>query len=40
MDELRAALPFRNLDDAQLARLAEMGRIQSAEAGEVVSRPG
>ncbi len=40
MDELRAALPFRNLDDEHLARLAEMGRIRSAEAGEVVSHPG
>ncbi len=40
MDELRAALPFRNLDDEHLARLAEMGRIRSVEAGEVVSRPG
>ncbi|HEV3495595.1 MAG TPA: cyclic nucleotide-binding domain-containing protein [Actinomycetes bacterium] len=40
MDELRAALPFRNLDDEHLARLAELGTIQSAEAGEVVSGPG
>ncbi len=40
MDELRAALPFRNLDDTHLARLGEMGRIRTAEAGETVSRPG
>lgn len=40
MDELRAALPFRNLDDAHLTRLGELGRLRTAEAGEVVSRPG
>jgi signal transduction histidine kinase len=40
VDELRAALPFRDLDDAHLARLAELGRIRTAETGEVLARPG
>jgi signal transduction histidine kinase len=40
VDELRAALPFRNLDDAQLTRLAALGGFRAAAAGEVVCRPG
>jgi signal transduction histidine kinase len=40
VDELRAALPFRNLDDKQLNRLAVLGGYRAAAAGEVVCRPG
>ncbi|MGI8984338.1 MAG: ATP-binding protein [Acidimicrobiales bacterium] len=40
MDELRAALPFRNLDDAQLTRLAVLGGYRAVGAGDVVCRPG
>lgn len=40
MDELRAAHPFRNLDDTQLAVLAGRGGSRTARAGEVVCRPG
>lgn len=40
MDELRGALPFHHLDDAQLARLAQRGTTRSASAGEVVCQPG
>ena len=40
VDELRAALPFRNLDDAQLTRLAVVGGFRAVSAGDVVCRPG
>jgi signal transduction histidine kinase len=40
VDELRAALPFRNLDDSQLSRLAVLGGYRAVTAGEVVCRPG
>jgi len=40
MDELRAAHPFRHLDDRQLAILAGRGGSRTAKAGEVVCRPG
>ncbi len=40
MNELRAAHPFRNLDDTQLAALAGRGGSRTAQAGEVVCRPG
>jgi signal transduction histidine kinase len=40
VDELRAAQPFCNLDDAQLTRLAVLGGFRAAAAGEVVCRPG
>ena len=40
MHELRAARPFRHLDDDQLARLADLGTIRSAEADETLFRPG
>ena len=40
MNELRAAHPFRNLDDTQLAVLAGRGGSRTAQAGEVVCRPG
>jgi signal transduction histidine kinase len=40
MDELRAAHPFRHLDDRQLAVLAGRGGSRTAKAGEVVCRPG
>lgn len=40
MDELRAALPFCNLDDAQLALLAGRGEVVRAGPGQVVCRPG
>ncbi len=40
MDELRAARPFRNLTDTQLALLATRGSSRTAKAGEVVCRPG
>ena len=40
MDELRAAQPFRHLDDRQLAKLAALGTSRTAVAGEVVCRPG
>ncbi|MDQ3898106.1 MAG: cyclic nucleotide-binding domain-containing protein, partial [Actinomycetota bacterium] len=40
MHELRAALPFRNLDDRHLARLGELGEVRVVEVGEVVCRPG
>ena len=40
MDELRAAQPFCNLDDAQLTRLAALGGFRAVNAGEVVCRPG
>ncbi len=40
MNELRAAHPFRNLDDTQLADLAARGGSRTARAGEVVCRPG
>lgn len=40
MEELRAAHPFRDLDDGQLAMLAARGAYRSVEQGEVVCRPG
>ena len=40
MDELRAAQPFCNLDDAQLTRLSALGGFRAVAAGEVVCRPG
>jgi len=40
VDELRAALPFRNLDDDQLARLGACGQVRAVEAGQPVCRPG
>ncbi|MDQ4070819.1 MAG: ATP-binding protein [Actinomycetota bacterium] len=40
MHELRAARPFRHLDDDQLARIADLGAIRSVGAGEAVFRPG
>ncbi len=40
MDELRAAHPFRALDDTQLAVLALRGTFRAAKAGDVVCRPG
>ncbi len=40
MHELRAARPFRHLDDDQLARLAGLGAIRSVDAGQPVFRPG
>ena len=40
VDELRAALPFRNLDDRQLSRLAVLGGYRAVAADEIVCRPG
>lgn len=40
MDELRAALPFQNLNDTQLTRLAVLGGYRAVAAGEIVCRPG
>jgi len=40
VDELRAAQPFSNLDDAQLTRLSALGGFRAVAAGEVVCRPG
>ena len=40
MDELRNALPFRNLDDDHLARLAMVGEFRAAAASEAVCKPG
>jgi len=40
VDELRAAHPFRHLDDDQLRLLAARGQVRSAAAGEAVCRPG
>jgi len=40
VDELRAAHPFRDLDDGQLAVLAARGAYRSVREGEVVCRPG
>ncbi len=40
VDELRAAHPFQNLDDRQLAELASRGTYLTAAAGDVVCRPG
>lgn len=40
MDELRAAQPFRNLDDSQLTRLSALGGFRAVPAGQVVCRPG
>jgi signal transduction histidine kinase len=38
--ELRQALPFRHLDECQLAELASRGATRTASAGEVVSQVG
>jgi len=40
VDELRAALPFRNLDDDHLARLAALGHVRTVESNHAVCRPG
>jgi len=40
VDELRAARPFRNLTDTQLALLATRGSSRTARTDEVVCRPG
>ena len=40
MDELRAAHPFGNLTDGQLAELAARGTFRTAQAGDVICRPG
>jgi len=40
MDELRAAHPFGNLTDGQLAELAARGTFRTAQAGDVMCRPG
>jgi signal transduction histidine kinase len=40
VDELRNALPFRNLDDDQLAHLALRGEMRTAAAGDAVCQPG
>lgn len=40
MEELRAAHPFRNLDDGQLAVLATRGTFRSVAEGEAICRPG
>jgi signal transduction histidine kinase len=40
VDELRAAHPFKNLDDDQLAALVARGTSRQVEAGQVVTRPG
>ena len=40
MAELRAAHPFGNLTDGQLAELAARGTFRTAQAGDVMCRPG
>ena len=40
MDELRAAHPFGNLTDGQLGELAARGTFRTAQAGDVMCRPG
>ncbi|MDQ3146462.1 MAG: ATP-binding protein [Actinomycetota bacterium] len=40
MDELRAAHPFGNLTDGHLAELAARGTFRTAQAGDVMCRPG